>query len=130
MSFPYATRLATVALVLFLPRSAGAQPGIPAAAGTVVESQVAAASLKDNLLGDPGETRVEVYLPPSYASSPQRRYPVLYLLHGYLGDSSMFTSGRMGIDIAPTMDDQTRRGLAREMIIVMPTARNAYFGSF
>src|SRR5213078_3166712 len=28
---------------------------------------------------------VYVYLPPGYDSNPQRRYPVLYLLHGFPG---------------------------------------------
>ncbi len=31
------------------------------------------------------ERRVVIYLPPGYNQSPQRRYPVIYLLHGYGG---------------------------------------------
>src|SRR5438876_996571 len=33
---------------------------------------------------------VEVYLPPGYDSSPGRRYPVFYLLHGFPGHPSTF----------------------------------------
>ena len=31
------------------------------------------------------DRRIIIYLPPGYNDSPQRRYPVLYLLHGYGG---------------------------------------------
>ena len=40
-------------------------------------------SLVGNLAGDTPDRLVSVYLPPSYAASPKRRYPVLYLLHGF-----------------------------------------------
>jgi hypothetical protein len=54
---------------------------------------VPATGLSGNLLGDPTEVRVAVYLPPGYATSPQRRYPALYLLHGYTGDIDAFIRG-------------------------------------
>ena len=31
------------------------------------------------------DRRIVIYLPPGYNESPQRRYPVLYMLHGYGG---------------------------------------------
>ena len=40
---------------------------------TLFESSV----LRGNAAGDPHERRVPVYLPPSYASQPARRYPVV-----------------------------------------------------
>jgi len=40
-------------------------------------------SLVGNLAGDTPDRLVSVYLPPSYAASPNSRYPVLYLLHGF-----------------------------------------------
>src|SRR5439155_26202225 len=41
---------------------------------------------------------VDVYLPPGYDSSPQRRYPVFYLLHGFPGrPGAFFQTVRMGI---------------------------------
>jgi len=33
---------------------------------------------------------VDVYLPPGYTANPQRRYPVLYLLHGFPGRPGAF----------------------------------------
>ena len=40
--------------------------------------------LAGNLIGDPSQRDLVVYLPPSYHSST-RRYPTAYLLHGYGG---------------------------------------------
>jgi enterochelin esterase-like enzyme len=45
-------------------------------------------SLKDNPLESPVERGIRIYLPPGYFESPDARYPVLYLLHGYGTDSS------------------------------------------
>src|SRR5690349_14053396 len=41
------------------------------------------ASLVGNLEGDSPDRKVSVYLPPSYSKASSRRYPVLYLLHGF-----------------------------------------------
>jgi hypothetical protein len=50
--------------------------------GAVEKIKVHGASLEGNLEGDPADRDVFVYLPPSYASQPNRRYPVLYFIHG------------------------------------------------
>ena len=39
-------------------------------------------ALDGNLLGDPSTRELGVLLPPSYFDAPERRYPVVYLLHG------------------------------------------------
>jgi S-formylglutathione hydrolase len=67
-----------------------------------------------------------VYLPPSYASS-NRRYPVVYLLHGFGGTERTWLNA---FPLKPAMDTLVRNGSVREMIIVMPNGRNAYDGSF
>jgi len=46
-----------------------------------------AESLKDNPLGSPVERGIRIYLPPGYFESPDGRYPVVYLLHGYGANS-------------------------------------------
>jgi S-formylglutathione hydrolase FrmB len=128
------TRSLRVAIVAFacllIGPLAAHQATTPNAAGSLTETKVPAAALKGNLLGDPAESRVAVYLPPSYASSPQKRYPTLYLLHGYTSDIDAFVSGYQGMQLAPTLDEHIRRGTAREMIVVVPSGRNGYFGSF
>lgn len=45
-------------------------------------------ALRGNVLGDPSERPVVVYLPPGYDAGASRRYPVLYVLHGYSGDAA------------------------------------------
>jgi S-formylglutathione hydrolase len=120
-------------LALALGGSASAQqpatqrPAGPA--GSLVEVKVASAALRGNLLGDPAEQRVAVYLPPSYAASPARRYPTLYVLHGYTGGIEDWT-GKGYLNIGPLMDELIRGGAAREMIVVVPNGRNTYLGSF
>src|SRR5579871_2793093 len=51
--------------------------------GTFETIKVHGASLEGNLEGDSADRDVYVYLPPSYATSKNRRYPVVYFLHGY-----------------------------------------------
>jgi S-formylglutathione hydrolase FrmB len=40
-------------------------------------------SLEGNLEGDSPDRDVLVYLPSSYSRQPNRRYPLVYFLHGY-----------------------------------------------
>ncbi len=64
----------------------------------------------------PMDTReTDVYLPPDY--SPAKRYPVLYLLHGFWGAPSGFVVSLRFADVA---DSLIRDGTARPFIAVMP----------
>ena len=45
-----------------------------------------AASLVGNPLGSPVERKLTIYLPPGYFQSAEKKYPVIYLLHGYSGN--------------------------------------------
>jgi S-formylglutathione hydrolase len=100
-------------------------------AGRLIEVKVTASTLKGNLLNDPAEQSVSVYLPPSYESSPARRFPSLYLLHGFLGNNKAWTSnGYQGMSLQPLMDQMIKSGKIREMIVVVPNGWNAYRGSF
>lgn len=47
---------------------------------------IRSSALAGNPLGDPSERPVAVYLPPGYDGEGSRRYPVLYVLHGYTGN--------------------------------------------
>ena len=58
-----------------------------------------------------------VYTPPGYKSSGKRKYPVLYLLHGYSDDASGWTAvGRANV----ILDNLIAQGKAKPMILVMP----------
>jgi len=94
-------------------------------AGTLERIKVFGASLEGNLEGDDPNRDVVVYLPPSYADSPRRRYPVLYYLHGYLARAENYVS-TLGV---PAAVDEAIAGGATEMIIVFPDAYTIYGGS-
>lgn len=51
-------------------------------------------ALKSNPLGDPATRPVVVYLPKGYDPEGSRRYPALYVLHGYTGDAAALISSR------------------------------------
>lgn len=65
-----------------------------------------------------------VYLPSGYAQHPKRRYPVLYLLHGFPGRPLAFLETvQMGI-----VDDAlTARHRAQPLILVMPFGSTGTF---
>ena len=56
--------------------------------------QIHSAALANNPLGDPADRPVIVYTPPGYDAEDSRRYPVLYVLHGYTGDAAALISSR------------------------------------
>lgn len=51
-------------------------------------------ALSNNPLGDPSTRPVAVYLPRGYDPQGSRRYPALYVLHGYTGDVAALISSR------------------------------------
>lgn len=105
---------------------AAASPRAQTAAGSVEEIFVPGPSLEGNLDGDPAERSVFVYLPPSYAEEPGRRYPVVYLLHGYgLRAERWMTL----FDIEGAANRAMTGGAAREMILVNPSAYTIFDGS-
>ena len=66
---------------------------------------------------------ITVYVPPSYASEPRRRYPVAYYLHGMWGsERDWSTQG----NIAAIADSLIAEGMP-EMIIAMPDGDNGYY---
>jgi S-formylglutathione hydrolase FrmB len=92
----------------------------------VVSVKVHSPALEGNKLGDPADQEVLIYLPPSYASATERRFPTLYLLHGYTGAPEGWTEG---MKLPEIMDRAIASGTAHEMIVVMPNGRNKYLGS-
>ena len=100
-------------------------------AGKLVEIKIPAPSLKGNLLNDPTEQNISIYLPPGYDASPSKRYPVVYILHGFAGSNKTWmTDGEYAFNVAPIMDRLVAGGKMREMILVAPNANNAFNGSF
>ncbi len=124
-------RLAILCLALATVAPAQQAP----AHGAVQHITVHGKSLEGNLLGDTPDRPVSVYLPPSYAAQPNRRYPVVYFLHGFT-DSDTEWFGEQNKNNAPWVnlpqiaDRAFAADPAHEMILVVPNASNKFKGSF
>ncbi|HMD32541.1 MAG TPA: alpha/beta fold hydrolase [Candidatus Acidoferrales bacterium] len=95
--------------------------------GDVDEEMVKSPALQGNLLGDSATRHVSIYLPPSYGKGPSH-YPVVYLLHGYLGSDQSWIAGDWA-NVPKIADRLIAAGKMREMIIVMPDGSNKFLGS-
>ena len=100
----------------------------PVNVGTVVEETVHSRALVGNLLGDSPDRNVVIYLPPGYQRGTAR-YPVIYLLHGFLGNNKSWIEGGWA-NVPNIMDHLIAQGKIREMIVVMPDGSNKLGGSF
>ncbi|HOT68777.1 MAG TPA: alpha/beta hydrolase-fold protein [Candidatus Saccharicenans sp.] len=97
--------LALIVLCLLLPENGQAQPAGKVQEGLKFSSQI---------LGQ--EVRYTVYLPPDYDTS-NRRYPVVYLLHGYTdNDMAWVQFGQVNLIV----DRAIASGELPPIIIVMP----------
>ncbi|WP_427918748.1 alpha/beta hydrolase [Streptomyces sp. cg40] len=56
----------------------------------------------------------QIYLPPDYAEEPERRFPVLYWLHGG------FAHSREGLPVVARIDRAIRSGALPPVIVVLP----------
>lgn len=101
------------------PPVAGAKPV------TIEHIKVHSPSIEGNLEGESPDRDVLVILPPSYASKPGRRYPVVYAMHGYSIGAEQWTHE---IHVPQTVEGAFAKG-AREMIIVLPDSKTIYGGS-
>jgi S-formylglutathione hydrolase FrmB len=97
--------------------------------GQVLLERFESRLLAGNPAGDPHVRTVAVYLPPSYATQPERRFPVVHLLAGFsargrglLNDSPW----------SPALDERMDRLISRgaaEAILVMPDCCTRFGGS-
>jgi enterochelin esterase-like enzyme len=97
----------------------GAQPA------TVERITIHGKALEGNLEGDAVDRIVLVFLPPSYARERNRRYPVVYALHGYSIGAEQWSQE---IHVPQTIEGAFAHG-AREMIVVLPDSKTVHNGS-
>ena len=116
--------LALLTFTIAFDRPVGGQQPAPAK-GTLERITVHGRALEGNLEGDSPDRPVVVYLPPSYARETNRRYPVLYFLHGYTATAEAYVKS---LAIPDSIDRAIAAG-AREMIVVIPDAFTKYSGS-
>jgi S-formylglutathione hydrolase FrmB len=124
--------LASVLTMAFGAEGALAQVGTevpPAVAGarpvTVEKVRVHGAHLEGNLEGNSAERDVLVFLPPSYGEDAERRYPVVYALHGYSIGAEQWSQE---IHVPQTIEGAFAQG-GREMIVVLPDSKTVHNGS-
>src|SRR5947209_1708777 len=92
---------------------------------TIERVKVHSPAIVGNLEGESADRDVLVVLPPSYAKSPHRRYPVVYALHGYSIGAEQWIKE---IHVPQTVEGAFAKG-AREMIVVFPDAKTIHNGS-
>jgi len=126
------TRLATwlVAVTVALPLAAQVQTVVPpVVAGAKPVSaeriKVHGAALEGNLGGEAVDRDVIVFLPPGYTADRNRRYPVLYALHGYSIGAEQWTHE---IHVPQTLEAAFAQGTG-PMIVVLPDSKTLYGGS-
>jgi len=70
---------------------------------------------------------VSIYLPDAYAHETERRFPVLYFLHGYGGAPDTHQNAE---HFRGAMDKLIAAGAVKPMIVVVPNGSNKYHGAF
>lgn len=124
--------LLTIVLSLAAPAAGLAQvstkapPPVAGAKPAVLERiKVHSPAIEGNLEGESADRDVIVVLPPGYKTHPDRRYPVVYALHGY----SIGAEQWIGEIHAPqTIEGAFAKG-AGEMIVVLPDSKTVHNGS-
>ena len=98
--------------------------------GRVDECVIESELLRDNPLADPHERPIWVYLPPGYDDSPNRRYPSIYVLQGYLGQLEMWRNRQpFQATFIESADQAFSCGEAEPTILVFIDAWTSYGGS-
>src|SRR5205809_5598350 len=85
-------------------------------------SRVEYKTFESKLLGNP--VRYGVYLPPSYSSSPAKKYPVLYFLHGLFEDETRWSSRGQTDQI---MNRMIAEGKIGEFIVALPDGGASFY---
>jgi enterochelin esterase-like enzyme len=119
-------RIGVCLLIVAVASLASAQTSAPAKKGSVEKVSVHGAALQANLEGDSPDRDVYIYLPPGYATDRSKRFPVVYLLHGYGLTAERWMSFT---NLAAAADKNVAAGTMREMILVSPDAFTKYSGS-
>jgi len=90
-------------------------------AATAARAEVQAATFSSQALGR--EVSVALQLPPSYESSPKRRYPVVYALHGLFEGAGFWE--RRGL--AAALDRLWATGKLPEFVLVAVDGGNSFY---
>lgn len=125
----FAASVLCLVLGLVLAQPLGAAPrSSPSASQTPAQSGSQTSEARGECLSLPSRILARsipycVILPPGYAKEPNRRYPVLYYLHG-LGDNEQMLLRSGGFDLVQELWDGHEIG---EFIIVTPAGYASFF---
>jgi S-formylglutathione hydrolase FrmB len=97
--------------------------------GKVIDLTIHAISLEGNLVEDSPDLSVGVFLPPGYDRQSNKRYPVIYWLHGFWGTKNTTGKAGWGEDLVIAISELITSGSVKPMIIVMPDGTNRFGGS-
>ncbi len=98
--------------------------------GKVERMKVHGKGLEGNLAGDSPDREVSVYLPPSYKANTKRRYPVVYLLHGYTdSDAKWYGFEKHWMSLPAVLNQAFNASKNQEIIFVTPNAYTRFQGS-
>lgn len=106
-------------LLISISLTSWAQTGLK---GTVVKDSLYSKNL-ENDFGENATRSVSIYLPPDYNNS-NKKYPVIYFLHGFLNDDSLIEPMQELLDYA--IEAQK----INPFILAIPDQKTAYDGSF
>jgi S-formylglutathione hydrolase len=98
--------------------------------GSVERVKVHGKLLDGNLSADSPDRDVTVYLPTSYRTAQSKRYPVVYMLHGYTdNDEKWMGLAKQWINLPAVINKALAAKKSREMIVVMPDGFTRFHGS-
>ncbi len=122
--------VAVLAVVLGAPLGAQVPTIVPPVVSgakpvTVERIKIHGTSLEGNLEGDAVDRDVIVFLPASYGRDKNRRYPVVYALHGFSIGAEQWTHE---IHVPQTIEGAFAEG-TKEMIVVLPDSKTVHNGS-
>ena len=99
---------------------------VPGAKPVSVEHvRIHGVALEGNLEGNEVDREALVFLPPGYAAQPNRRYPVIYALHGYSIGAEQWSKE---IHVPQTIEGAFAQG-AQDAIVVLPDSKTVHNGS-
>ena len=124
---PISNHFCSVLLVLICAALVCAQEG------RVVTEKVHGVGLEKTATGESPDRSVSIYLPPTYDTS-NKRYPVVYLLHGITDTDQTWLKPWKKEDPWQSLPGVMNRGIAEkrfgEMIVVMADTNTKWGGSF
>ena len=98
-------------------------------AGRIDRHVLSSELLRGNVLGDPSDRPLNVYVPPGYDDDPERRYPAVYVIQGYTGHLAMWSNRTPFRQPFPETADALFAADTPPVIVVFVDAWTAYGGS-